>query len=919
MYLRENYLKNVVAQVYQAQCGDLDGVVFVLPSQVAAYDVRQHLASLLKGPIWSPPTLVWHTFLRTLAPCELPSEEVLLGHLHQVVMAARSQPASFGDFEGWGNTFLRDLDQMTHALVDPGALFAGDVSKETAAVAVQVTKFWQHMRCDGKEGQKVFCASWDALSEIHKMFCAVLEAHGLLLEAGYYKTLYNRLVKGEIPLPYKRIVLVGMEEATPLVAQIFKTLSTLVPVDFYNDGGADLMPSKEGGQKRLAIACKDLVAKKRACLTLLPSKTALGQTDLVVRQMVDLINQKGLAICQHMALILADESLLIPLLHALPDDMPLHLNIGYRLAYTPLYALLSDVLACYENWGTLPFDLGWQQVKKISQHPYVTLDAVGMNLVSQRLKRANHLEKEPEKNLPAPWVALCELLEGKQTTSDVWQGIRHFLHALSDDEGAERATWEALSLEKALEVCEKFARAGLSVKASAAGRFFKLFSHRLAQTSLAINGDHRQGVLVLSRSQADYLERPYVFVLSMNEGIFPRCTVGTSLVPLALRKAYGLPSLQTQQANDGLFFYRLLKQTAQVHACYHQDDISTPSRFLLPFCHKEALSGHESGDVVIPVILPIIVEKNTHVFQALDNLLGLTHRHKILTPSQVNTYLDCRLRFFFQYIAQLGTEVEKAPIVAPAVLGNMLHKVLKVVYEDVVGQQVTATHIENMQRHLPEVVKQVMQKCHDANPESFQRNTQPFISSILSNWAGQVLLQDKKQAPFQLIGVEFGGGRKLMRHLTLDDQRKIPLGGIIDRIDQQGDTVRVVDYKTGRFQPRLEAVAMLFNRERPDRNKIALQLLWYAWLYRPHLSREQTCQPTVISMREIFATAPQTMLVCTDKGVYQPMASISSHEKVFEDGLRKVIQEMLDPKQPFNQTSNLAHCRQCPYRTLCQR
>ena len=154
----------------------------------------------------------------------------------------------------------------------------------------------------------------------------------------------------------------------------------------------------------------------------------------------------------------------------------------------------------------------------------------------------------------------------------------------------------------------------------------------------------------------------------------------------------------------------------------------------------------------------------------------------------------------------------------------------------------------------------------------------------------------------------------------LRDGRVVALGGIIDRVDQKGSIVRVVDYKTSVFKPNIGTVSALFDPTNL-RNNTGLQALWYAWLYaknNPQLA--VSIQPTIISTRHLFMPSPPMRLWMLSKDRKStPIQHIGHHGAAFEEQLDKVLVELFDSTAFFDQTTFWGHCRQCLYKTICQR
>ena len=117
---------------------------------------------------------------------------------------------------------------------------------------------------------------------------------------------------------------------------------------------------------------------------------------------------------------------------------------------------------------------------------------------------------------------------------------------------------------------------------------------------------------------------------------------------------------------------------------------------------------------------------------------------------------------------------------------------------------------------------------------------------------------DAQYAPFEIVSLERETDEGYARLLSVpigDSSVTVRLKGIIDRVDRKGNTVRVLDYKTGRDEKKINSIASLFDRDDKRRNKAAMQAMLYAFLYEPRAIPDEKITPGLVNAKELFCRA----------------------------------------------------------------
>jgi ATP-dependent helicase/DNAse subunit B len=187
---------------------------------------------------------------------------------------------------------------------------------------------------------------------------------------------------------------------------------------------------------------------------------------------------------------------------------------------------------------------------------------------------------------------------------------------------------------------------------------------------------------------------------------------------------------------------------------------------------------------------------------------------------------------------------------------------------------------------------------------------------MVAKMASHVLENDKAYAPFEIVMLEEKDFKTTLSISLQEKEISVLLGGTIDRVDSKEGTVRIIDYKTGRDENSFASIASLFDRQDDKRNKAAFQAMLYAWVYsKKSTVPYQLLRPRLINRKEIFKKDFEYGL-SMGKELLQDVSPLLPE---FEEHLIKLLTELFDPAQPFDQTEKVKTCAYCAYRDICHR
>jgi CRISPR/Cas system-associated exonuclease Cas4 (RecB family) len=319
------------------------------------------------------------------------------------------------------------------------------------------------------------------------------------------------------------------------------------------------------------------------------------------------------------------------------------------------------------------------------------------------------------------------------------------------------------------------------------------------------------------------------------------------------------------------------------------------------------------------LITPIVIKKDKEL---IDNLVKLSEgnmRFKGISPSALNTYIECRLRFYLRHVAKVKEPDEVEEELDARVLGNFLHGVMEGFYRRVQARKnsnlIEVADLTNTDNIVSQLIDQVFKEAYHLNPDKpvEYEGQRLIVREVIKRFAHRILEMDKLYAPFTIELLEQGG---LNYTLPINQfPGSVTLSGKIDRVDSKEGLVRVIDYKTGKDELSFESIESLFKRD-GKRNKAAFQTMLYALLYRVNTRKSyHKIVPGLMNRINLFDKDFKFGL----KVGKEFMENVEPLLEEFDDRLKKLLEELYDPTVPFDQTTDVELCRFCSYQGICYR
>lgn len=954
------FLQLVAHDLYTKIGNDLSRTVLVFPNKRANLFFNEYLAEESDQPIWSPAAMSISDLLQKLSVQKAGDPIRLVCELYKVFKEETESRETLDDFYFWGELLISDFDDVDKNMVDADKLFSNlqdlknlmddyeflDEEQEEA-----IRQFFQNFSIERRtELKEKFISLWDKLGIIYHRYREKLAELGIAYEGMLYRNVIEQLDTDR--LKYDKYVFVGFNVLNKVEKEFFQKLQKAGKAMFYWD--YDLfyiqrISKHEAGEfikrnlidfpNELPESYFDIFRKPKkiryisastenAQARFLPEWVKATQTHTT-----QIVSEKENAI------VLCNEALLLPVLHSIPQDVQnVNITMGFPLAQTPVYSFINAAMELQTN-GYRP-DTGrftYEAVSKILKHPYTRQLSDHATRLERELTKTNRFYPLPSELKKDDFLTILFIPQSNiRELCDYLLRLIKSISILYRKEGEYDDIFNQLYRESIFQSHLKINRlysliesGELSVRTDTLKR---LITKVLTASNIPFHGEPAIGLQIMGVLETRNLDFRNLIMLSLNEGQLPKAGGESSFIPYNLRKAFGMTTIEHKNAVYAYYFYRLIQRAENITLLYNtsSDGLNRgeESRFMLQLLvegpHEITREYLEAGQSPQNT-LEIQIEKTPEILRRLYRAYDTAQPESvILSPSALNTYLDCRLRFYYRYVAGLKTPDEVSAEIDSALFGTIFHLSAQLAYTDLTanGKMIQREDLERLLRdeiklqgYVDQAFKQELFKvAPEEKPE--YNGVQLINSKVIVSYLKQLLRNDLQYTPFEMVAMEKKVSEKITIQTALGPLT-LRLGGTIDRMDAKEGTLRIVDYKTG-GNPKIPAnIEQLFTPSETRPNYI-----FQTFLYAAIMSRKQ---PLMVApaLLYIHRAASESYSPVIEMGEPRkpkiPVNNFAFFEDEFRERLQALLEEIFDEKELFTQTEDMKKCAYCDFKVICKR
>ncbi len=959
----EPFLKTVAQDLYGkygAQGGGLAHITVVFPNRRARLFFDDWLSACSTQPVWSPQYTTIEELFQSQSDLRAADRIEMVTLLHKIYQEVLHTDESLDSFWSWGELMLADFDDVDRNLAPADQLFSllreqrelSDTSFLTDDQRKALEQFFGEMeKAQPTQLREHYQAVWSVLGTIYERFGKLLNDKGI----GYNGMIQRRVISNldTNRLTAGKYAFVGFNSLDGAERELFRAIQKAGKALFYWDYDPAYTESSllhEAGRflrDNLREFPNELPRERfdgmhKARLTIVEASTDNAQARFIPQWLESLnIPKAG----KETAIVLADENLLQPVLHSIPQERVGNVNItmGYQLSETSLYSLVNALIDMQRLAARNKGRLSIQSLSRVLGNPMTAALCADAPKILENLRASRRMFPDTTELINSKELAV--MFSTATDNISLLQYLQNVLKALVPviRERADDTLFQPLNQESLYRIYTQINRlyslmesGGLDISTDTLCRLIRSV---LATTTVPFHGEPAVGMQIMGLIETRNLDFRNVLLLSAQEGALPKSGQSASFIPYNIRVAFGLTTMQDKSAVSSYNFHHLLQRAENVTMVYNGNADAKGigkgqiSRYLLQLI----VSGADINRITLKTdrqdtdIEPFSIDKTPAVLEELCRRYDYSNPKTFLSPSALNRYMNCPLQFYLAQIAGLRKPNDTDTEIDYAMFGTLFHKSAELAYNYLssTGQTITAAAIDSLLKDGKRLEGFVQQAFND---DYFARKTvdkadysgtQSINFDVILKYLRQVLRMDMElYAPFSYVGSEDEGYQHVIEvpdPLHKGSMKQIRLKGIIDRLDCKNGILRIVDYKTGSDKGTPDTIDQLFPpTESKKRKSQAFQIFYYAYIMsmQPQFSKYRLA-PTLLYTRSSSKPTKQDIYyrigtdVLTDFG--------TQCEEEFQSRLIELISELFNPDIPFAATDQKETCRNCDFSQLCGR
>lgn len=917
-----------------------DKLCFIFPNRRALVFFRKAFAEQVAGngrPVLCPQLCTINDFFYTTAGATPTDQVHLLLTLYDCYRALNPKAETLDEFIYWGEVLLSDFNDTDKYLVAPEQLFTNiadfrslqdnfDYLEPVQQAALE--RFLRHFDNPGAY-KEAFRRIWDILLPLYRSFNETTRSKGISYEGQVYRELAERVKSESISdilsrqFPHtQRFIFVGLNALNECEKLIMKRMRDAGIAEFcwdysssqirdpHNKSSFFLSANIDQFPQAFTLDPEGLPNPEYHILSIPSSVGQAKQLPSILKR----LNASGI----ETAIVLPDEAQLLPVLNSIPADISdINVTMGYPMRSSSLWSLVGDI-ADLQLHLRLKGDQWYFYKRQISSILSNSLFKTIAN--SDDLSAIEALQSERRFFIPASELASTELFalvfkpiitQPSCATPEQIYALEDYLRSIINFIAPRLKECEDMALE--LDFAREYYLAvtrlrGYSLSVLPA-TWLSLLDKLVSRAAVPFKGEPLKGLQIMGPLETRALDFDNIVILNANEGIFPRRNTASSFIPPELRRGFGLPTYEYQDAVWAYYFYRMVQRASKVWILF--DSRSEGIKGGEQSRYIKQLELHFKSNITYYEAKAPIGKKSeeTSIAKTAEDVEII--RSISFSPSSLQSYLDCPAQFYYSKVRKLQTEDELSESMDSGMIGRAFHSTMQEIYT-VPDNLVSKTHLQSVLKG--DTIKHIVHKYCLEELKSFEiigRNL--IFTDMIERYVRQAIHRDIELLDkmgndgFKIIGLEQG------MNDTIDGFK---LYGIIDRLDSlTPGTFRVIDYKTGKVSDNdfkiddknaEKIVDKLFNPTSKNRPKIALQL----YLYDRFVKKKYPSKRLINSVYQVAR-----LFV---KEVEQVELS-ETFCNLMEKSLKELLEKIADLDTPFSRTSNTRICSYCRYKTICLR
>ncbi|WP_040279497.1 PD-(D/E)XK nuclease family protein [Psychroserpens damuponensis] len=897
---------------------DISQLTFVLPSKRAGTFLKQAISSHVKKTIFSPQIVSIEEFVETLSNFQYATNAELLFEFYEVYLThtPKEHIEPFDKFSKWAQILLQDFNELDRYLIEKNKIF------DYLAAIKEIEN--HHWSLDEEPTQyiKNYLQFWNRLKTYYTAFQNQLRAKKKGYQGLIYKEAVNNIEHYISISPNKKFVFVGFNALNKAEELIIQQLleQELATIYWDIDDAFITNPIHDAGLFTRAHKrtwpyfnthdfnwIQNHYSEEKD-IEIIGAPKNISQIKYVGELLETIYNQKQTL--QNVAVILGDETLLIPLLNSIPKAIKaINITMGLPLKAIPLASLFESLFNIHK---TTSRQLYYKDIINLLSNPFVnplfeheTSNSAETLINHIQFNNKVYLTVGEIKEIINTHHELIDILfdnwedQPKKALKNCSKLIYYIKSNLEDDKTSNRLPLEYLfRFNQVFNSLDTLNTSFTHINSIAT--LFSLYRELIKSETLDFKGEPLKGLQIMGMLESRVLDFETVIITSVNEGILPAGKSNNSFIPFDVKIENQLPTYKEKDAVYTYHFYRLLQRAKTAYILYNTEpDVlngGEKSRFITQLeIEKKHPIKHHIVSAQVPSLENRLqqVKKTPKVIATLNKVAA-----KGFSPSSLTNYMRNPIDFYYEKVLGIKRYEEVEESVAFNTLGTVIHNTLEDFYKPLVGHSLKTNDIKTMRSKIDDTVTHHFKQEFKEGDIASGKNLIIYEISkrYISNFLDIELNTIKEGNTIKIIAIETKNDVPIYIESL---SKTVNLTGKVDRVDEYNGTLRIIDYKTGKVAPgQVNIIDWEDITTDYDKYSKSFQILMYAYMMYKDNKINLPVEAGIISFKSLnlgllkFATKPSLNSKTKDYSI------TSETLDAFEIELKKLISEI------FNETIN---------------
>ena len=604
------FLEKIAERLLNKFPETMEGVLVVVPSKRAVLFLKHYLSKRIKHPIFLPDFYSIEEFIERISGLTVLDNISLQFRLYKAYLNnVPKKVDSFDEFMNWSNVLLHDFNEIDRALVDAEAIYTN--LKNVKELENWSVENWSLSNDNLSSLQDDYVSFFESMHCWYKTFKQELIAENLAYQGLAYRNAAQKIKDSK--LPWTKVWFIGLNALTKSEQEIINDLKEkdIARVfwdadQFYYDNpmheaGGFLRTQREKWKEIDFKGVGNYYAKGKNNFQIIACPKNISQAK-VASALLQKLNKNDLE-DSNTAIVLADESLLFPVLNNLPSAVKqLNVTMGSPLKNTTLFSFVDAIFTMQIhafNYKKKAFY--YKDIITLIEHPYFIKLTVNktLNAFKDFIIKDN-IVFVSQSNISKYFSNHKEILEFFNlwnTPSDAILLLEELIKLLRKPLVGKKGTIASevlIAFNKNLLILKKLIiESSFEIKLKT---LQTVMDQLVAKEIIPFKGEPLEGVQLMGILESRTLDFRNVIMLSVNEGILPKGKSINSFIPYDMKRHFGLPTYLESDAVFSYHFYRLLQRANNISLIYNSetDDFGSgeKSRFI-----TQLLSEYKTSEI----------------------------------------------------------------------------------------------------------------------------------------------------------------------------------------------------------------------------------------------------------------------------------------------------------------------------------